>query len=57
MNQKTDPLEAFHQTLLDVVSFLITLDPLVDTPAGRLLDGLADAIETYEIEVYGNMGV
>lgn len=43
-----DPMQRFHQAVLALVENLVELDPPPDTPLGRLLEGLAAAIETYE---------
>lgn len=42
--------------LLELVSFLIALDPPADSPRGKLLAGLADAMETYERATYVEFG-
>jgi len=41
-------MQRFHQAVLALVENLVELDPPPDTPLGRLLEGLAAAIETYE---------
>jgi hypothetical protein len=38
--------------LLSFIEKLMTLDPDLDTPQGRLLKSLAEALSKYESEVY-----
>lgn len=40
--------EAFYKSILELVELLMELDPEMDTPEGKLLDGLARAVEEYE---------
>jgi hypothetical protein len=46
------PFEAFHEAVLRCVENLIELDPPLDSPEGRLLDGLSAAVEEYEKVTY-----
>ena len=37
-----------HQHFLDGLALLATLDPAKDSPEGKLLDLIAEAVEAYE---------
>ncbi len=47
-----EAFKPFHQSMLDLIVVLVEMNPLSDTPEGRLLDGLAMAVETYELAIY-----
>lgn len=41
-----------YSSILELVSVLMALDPAEDTPLGRLLIGMATAMEAYEKEKF-----
>jgi hypothetical protein len=53
------PVETFHEAILAIVGELMHGDPAAESPEGRLLVKLADAVEAYERVVYpmGTYGV
>lgn len=55
------PAEQFHEAVLAIVGELMHGDPAADSPEGKVLDKLADAIEAYERATlpppFGNAGV
>ena len=48
----SERIEKIYEALLVIVGDLIELDPDVDTDAGRLLEAISSACETYEKAIY-----
>jgi hypothetical protein len=46
------PAEQYHEAILTILGELMQADPAVDSPEGRLLVKLADAVEAYEKVMY-----
>lgn len=44
--------DALHTAILRMVETLMEIDPPADSPEGRMLEGLSDAVEEYEKERY-----
>jgi hypothetical protein len=49
-----DMADDLYNSLLELVSTLMAIDPPIGSPMGNLLTGLTDAMEAYEKEKYGD---